>query len=184
MYEYFQIRGETHNGTRIFPNTNCPKRTNASFSASKKTKRQQRHHQPKVISSLLCIPGFDPVRQVVLDYMHLLCNEIMKALLERWIKKKNWAKLGRFQRNKLRGFLLLALKGSIPDEFQGKIFDSEDLANWKASQYRFLLLYAGPFVLKPILPKELYRHFLQLFLLTHIRIWGSFKANLIPHCWI
>ena len=91
----------------------------------------------------------------------------MKALLERWIKKKNRAKLGRLQRNKLRE-VLFALKGSIPDEFQRKTFDSEDLANWKETQYRFLLLYAGPFVLKPVLAKELYRHFLLLSVGTRI----------------
>ena len=57
--------------------------------------------------------------------------------------------------------ILSALKGSIPTEIHRKTFDSEDIANWKATHYRFFLLYGGPFLLKLILPKRLYRHFLH-----------------------
>lgn len=167
-YLCLQIRGQTHNGKRIFPNTNCEKRTKASFTAQVKTKDQEQHHQPNMRSPLLRIPGFDPVRHVVLDSMHLLFNGVMKTLLERWIgKKKNRAKLGRIQRNKLRE-ILLALKGSIPTEFQRKTFDLEDVANWKATQFRFFLLYAGPVVLKFVLGRKLYRNFLNLSVASRI----------------
>ena len=147
---------------------NCQKRTKDSLIARKKTKDQQRHHQPNMPSPLLPIRGFDLVRQVVLDYMHLLCNGVMKTLLERWIgKTMNWEKLQRLQRMKSKD-ILSALKVSISTEIHRKTFDSEDIANWKAIHYRFFLLYGGPLLLKFTLPKRLYRHFLHLLIASRI----------------
>ena len=92
----------------------------------------------------------------------------MKTLLERWIgKKMNRAKLQRLQRKKLKD-ILSALKGSIPTEIHRKTLDSENIPNWKATHYRFFLLYGGPFLLKFILPKRLYRHFLHLSIANRI----------------
>lgn len=42
---------------------NCHLRTKASFVE----KHQGEHHLPDMISLLIRIPGFDPVKQVVLD---------------------------------------------------------------------------------------------------------------------
>ena len=139
--------------------------------ARRKTKQQKQHHLPNLTSPLIRIPQFDPVRQVTLDYMHLLCNGVIKTLLERWTgKKKIRAKLGRLTRKQLSN-ILLSLKGSIPTEFQRKTFELDDIANWKATQYRFFLLYAGPFVLKPVLPTKYYRNFLHL----------SFASRILCH---
>ena len=139
--------------------------------ARRKTKQQKQHHLPNLTSPLIRIPQFDPIRQVTLDYMHLLCNGVIKTLLERWTgKKKIRAKLGRLTRKQLSN-ILLSLKGSIPIEFQRKTFELDDIANWKATQYGFFLLYAGPFVLKPVLPTKYYRNFLHL----------SFASRILCH---
>lgn len=50
----------------------------------------------------------------------------------------------------------------IPKEFQRKKFDLNEFSHWKATQFRFFLHYCGALVLRNILPKQLYRHFLLL----------------------
>lgn len=139
----------------------------ATFTARRKTKQQRRHYQANLTAPLLRVPRFDSERRVVLDYMHLLCNGVIKTLLEGWTGGKNRAKLGRLQRKK-SSKMLSSMKGSIPTVFQRKVFDLEDVANWKAAQYRFILLYAEPVVLKPVLPKNLYRNFFNLSVASRI----------------
>jgi len=43
-------------------------RTNKSF----REKQQTEHHLPDCVTPLLCLPGFYPVKSVILDHMHLL----------------------------------------------------------------------------------------------------------------
>lgn len=63
---------------------NCKGRTKTTVISPRKTKVQRQYNVANAKSPLLQIPGFDPLRQVLLDYMHLLCNVIMKTLLKRW----------------------------------------------------------------------------------------------------
>lgn len=48
-----------------------------------------------------------------------------------------------------------------------------DLGNWKATQFRFFLLYAGGVVLKDVLEEDQYKHFLILY--TSCRMLSSIK---------
>ena len=61
----------------------------------------------------------------------------------------------------------------ITVEFQRKSFDLMDLCNWKATQFRFFLLYTGGIVLREILEDEMYKHFLILY--TSYRILSTIK---------
>lgn len=56
--------------------------------------------------------------------------------------------------------LMLQLRRCIPSEFQRKTRRMSHIAQWKANEYRFLLLYCGPVVLRGILNSRLYKHFL------------------------
>lgn len=56
--------------------------------------------------------------------------------------------------------LMMQLRKCIPSEFQRKTRGIKYIAQWKASEYRFLLLYCGPVVLRGILNPRLYKHFL------------------------
>lgn len=158
------VRGKTVNKRRVYRKMNCTLRTKDSFLE----KHQPEHHVEDTTSPLVRIPGFDPVRGVVLDYMHLLCCGVMKNLLaEKWLAtKKIKGKIGRRGRQTLSE-LLLPLSVHVPVEFQRKRFDISDLANWKATQYRFFLLYAG-LLLRGVLSSEFYRHFLLLFVACRI----------------
>ncbi|XP_043483546.1 uncharacterized protein LOC122512008 [Leptopilina heterotoma] len=159
--ERCETRGKTVNKKRVFPKMNRKKRTKHSFT-NPRTKNQRLHHIPNRISPLLKILNFDPVSQVLLDYMHLLCNGCMKTLLERWLgQKRKKGKLKTKDRKKLTK-LLSKLKGSIPNEFQRKTFDGSDLTKWKATQFRFFLLYVGTIILRFVHSKEYYSNFLNL----------------------
>lgn len=146
---------------------NCKKRTKHSFMRPRR-KNQRRHHIPNKKCPLLRIPDFDPISQVLLDYMHLLCNGCMKTLLERRLgQKRKKGKLKAKDRKQLIR-LLSKLNGSIPNEFQRKNLDGSDVSRWKATQFRFFLLYVGAIILRSVLSKEYYSNFLKLSVASRI----------------
>ena len=57
---------------------------------------------------------------------------------------------------------LLSLCSYIPHEFDRKPRSLAELDRWKATEFRLLLLYTGPVVLKGKLPKEMYDNFMLL----------------------
>lgn len=58
--------------------------------------------------------------------------------------------------------LLSSISEYVPQEFQRKIYDLNEVSHWKATQYRFILLYIGPIILKFVLGPDKYKHFLVL----------------------
>lgn len=161
--ERCEIRGITINKRRIYAQTNCPRRTAESF----KSKLQPEHHQENKDSLLLQIPQFDIIKDVVLDYMHLLCIGVMKSLLEKWMAGNNMSRLQLRDRNALTA-LVRTFEPNIPSEFQRKTLDLSDLSHWKATQFRCFLLYVGGLVLKNILPSGKYKHFMLLYCASRI----------------
>ncbi|XP_074096472.1 uncharacterized protein LOC141525754 [Cotesia typhae] len=150
--------GKKRHKTRIYSEMDCELRTRESFN----NHTQKEHHKEGLKSPLRKLPDFDPVGSVVLDSMHLLYQGVMKTIMESLILRTSVARLKIKKVIKLRK-IFLKLTGSVPCEFQRKKFDTNDLARWKATQFRFVLLYCGRIVLKKILNKEMYQHFLLLF---------------------
>lgn len=103
--------------------------------------------------------------------MHLLYLGITKWLLQHYIGNKKrvnpMCKLPRHAIEKLNSNLKNSVK-FIPKEFQRKKMDLDGFSYWKATQFRFFLHYCGPLVLYKILPKQMYRHFLLLFVACRI----------------
>lgn len=77
--ERCNIEGRTVNRRRVYPEIDCEKRSKQSFIF----KYQVEHHLENMTSPLIQIPNFDPVKDVVLDSMHLLYLGVMKNLLEK-----------------------------------------------------------------------------------------------------
>ena len=50
----------------------------------------------------------------------------------------------------------------MPSEFARQPRSLQELDRWKATEFRQFLLYTGPVVLKGIVSKELFQHFLTL----------------------
>lgn len=142
----------------VYSDLNSPKRTDESFRAQ----TDRSHH--KGISPLLDVdPPIDLVAQFVFDFMHGVCLGVMKKLVaDYWAtKKKHKRKLSReaLMRISLR---LINMRNGIPLEFQSTTRDLGILAKWKATEFRLFLLYCGPAILKGILSKKVYQHFLLL----------------------
>lgn len=76
--------------------------------------------------------------------------------------EKSAAKLKRHQIYCLKN-VMNSITPDVPCEFQRKKFDINIICRWKATQYRFFLLYCSSTVLHNVLPKDFYRHFLLLF---------------------
>lgn len=164
--ERCETRGKTKNKKRVYPSIISRKRTKNAF-----IKKKQNKHHLEGSSPLLCIPNFDPVKSVFLDSMHLLYLGITKWLLQHYIGNKKrvnpMCKLPRHAIEKLNLNLKKSVK-FIPKEFQRKKMDLDGFSYWKATQFRFFLHYCGPLVLYKILPKQMYRHFLLLFVACRI----------------
>lgn len=162
------VKGTTVNNTRIFNEINCEKRTLKSF----REKTNPQHHLANKNSPLLDLINFDPIKCVVLDEMHMLHLGICKYLIQKLIFKNPYSCISQENVMKLQQNLSNISK-DITVEFQRQTFQLMDLCNWKATQFRFVLLYAGGIVLREILEDEMYKHFLILY--TSCRILSSSK---------
>ncbi|XP_048507873.1 uncharacterized protein LOC125500186 [Athalia rosae] len=169
--ERCETKGVTINKKRVYPEMNSRNRSRKSF----KRQRQQEHHLPDRKSPLLDLPRFDPVSLVILDSMHLLFLGVQKYLMDKWINRSS---ASRITLSMFRVFkeLLKNLTPDIPNEFQRKVFDLEDIAHWKATQFRFVLLYCGPLILRHILPEDNYQHYLLLFVACRILCSSEFAV--------
>lgn len=149
-------RGFSLNHCTIFPFLHEERRTDMSF-------RLQIHPQHHKGESPLCrLRNIDLVKDFVMDNMHLVYLGLMKKLLcSYWSKSKYKTKLKAKDLDRL-GERINNLNLQIPVEFQRTAMSWEDLQHWKATHFRFMVLYAGPFVLKNVLPSQLYRHFMLL----------------------
>lgn len=162
------VKGETVNHTRIFKEINCEERTVQAF----REKKNPQHHLTKEDSPLLDITGFDPIKFVILDEMHMLYIGITKQLIQKLVLKNSETFIS-LERVLILQKNLLNISKDVPVEFQRKTFDLMDLGNWKATQFRFFLLYAGGVVMKDVLEEDHYKHFLILY--ASCRILSSVK---------
>ncbi|XP_075159116.1 uncharacterized protein LOC142232260 [Haematobia irritans] len=160
------VKGETVDRTRVFNDTNCKERTLESF----KEKANPEHHTNKEISPLLDINNFDLIKFVLLDEMHMLYLGVSKYLIQNCITKKSSSLLSPESITVLQQSLF-KISNDVSKEFQRKTFHLHDIKNWKATQFKFFLLYAGGVVLKNVMKTQHYKQFLILY--TACRILSS-----------
>ena len=130
-------------------------RTDQSF-------RMQEHRGHHNVSSPLLDLQVGLVSQVPLEYMHLVCLGVMRKILNLWTSSsKTKYKLSRFNVEVISE-RLRRCKHYTASEFSRKPRGLEELSHWKATEYRQFLLYLGPVVLKGMLEKSYYTHFLCL----------------------
>lgn len=160
--------GDFYNNVLCFIETErfC-KRTDLSF----RTFAQPEHHIGRSI--FLDIPNFNMIDNVPIDYMHNLLLGGMKRLLCHkrygWIHGKPPHKLRARDVNKISENLL-KIKRYIPCEFSRKTRSIVECKRYKATEFRFLLLYAGPIVFKDILSPKVYNHFITFSLASSLMI--------------
>jgi len=164
--ERCETRGKTINKKRVYPSINSRLRTKRSF-----VKQRQCEHHLDGRALLLDIPDFNPVNSVFLDSMHLLYLGIMKWILQQLLgAKMRINRKCKLSQNKIKHFnsILNIFTRHISKEFQRKTLDLDSFTHWKATQFRFFLNYCGALVLRKILKKKMYHHFLLLVIACRI----------------
>lgn len=140
----------------VFLDTNAALRTDNSF----RNRLNKDHHKSLELTTLESLQ-IDMIKQLPIDYMHLVLLGNMKKLLAMWVKGNIQVRLKKPKILTLDE-LYLSTKKYIPTEFSRKPRTILDLERWKATEFRLFLLYIAPVILQQILSKEAYRHFLSL----------------------
>ncbi|XP_031328848.1 uncharacterized protein LOC116159899 isoform X1 [Photinus pyralis] len=157
-----------------FPETSFIKRTDDDF----RRQTQSEHHIG--CSILTKLPQFNMIRDAPLDYMHLICLGVVKRILagkkHGLIFGKPPYKLPSRDINNISERLKIMSK-FIPMEFSRKTRPITECRLYKASEFRFFLLYAAPVVLRGIVKKAIYNNILTLHLATSILISREFHCH-------
>lgn len=158
-----EIEGIYNTNGVSFPQTsNLIKRSDSGF----RQKTQEEHHTGTSI--IENIPDVDMIYSFPLDYMHLICLGVVKKLLvSLWLTGKPNTKLPFAHISKMSDLLIEQVQ-NIPLEFNRKPRSVLESKRWKATEFRQFLLYTGPVILKSILSRDRYNHFLSLFVAVRI----------------
>lgn len=151
-----------------FPERNAPLRTNDDFD-----KFEEVGHQLNIsplVGVVKMVSSFPP------DYLHLICLGVMKRLLHYWLSSGSPYRLSSLAKSNMSE-QILALGARLPPEFNRKGRSLIEVERWKATEFRTLLLYFGPIVLKDYLDKPRYEHFLLL----HFAVYVMSSNN---YCWL
>lgn len=138
----------------VFPEINAILRTDLSF----KYRNHAEHH---INTSILEELNIGMVSQIPLDYMHLICLGVMKRLLVFWTKGKIDVRIKNSQISSTVERCKNVAK-TVPKEFARTPRSILDVDRWKATEFREFLLYTGIFVMKNVLSKVMFDHFLCL----------------------
>ena len=132
-----------------------PKRTDEEFNQESYKDSHQVRSTPLIDYDIPCITGF------CLDYMHLVCLGVMRRMLIFMKKGTRISKLSNQQIGQISKNLM-DLNGQLPAEFARQPRSLQELDRYKATEFRQLLLYTGPVVLKGVISSAMYEHFLHL----------------------
>ncbi|XP_055634294.1 uncharacterized protein LOC129774558 [Toxorhynchites rutilus septentrionalis] len=94
--------------------------------------------------------------------MHNICLGVVKTLLNYWINTVNKPySLTNAQKMEI-DYRINAVKYQICSEFVRRPRPLKEFKYYKASEYRFILLYLGPFIFLNVVDKRFFDHFLKL----------------------
>ncbi|XP_071633973.1 uncharacterized protein [Temnothorax longispinosus] len=151
--ERYTIR-EEYDDKVIFLDCNCERKTDYSF----KNKLDPHHH---IRVSPLEKLGIGMVRAFVLDYMNLVLLGVMKRLLLLWTKGIKECRISSRDYKILNE--RLRLNQEVPSEISRKLRSNlNKLTRWKATEFRFFLLYLAPFILYDLIPDNYIQHYSAL----------------------
>lgn len=122
----------------------------------------EEHHVSSIISCIALIPDINITNLFSLDYMHLVCLGVMKKLINLWMNNGPLSVRLSSKKIKQLSLNLEKMRSSITNDFARKPRRIEEYPRFKATEFRQLLLYTGPIVLKNILSDECYKRFMSL----------------------
>ena len=162
------VKGE-YKDKRVVYMGDHPLRTDENF-ANQVYVDHQVGVSPLIKIGFACVTGFP------LDYMHLVCLGVVKRLLC-FLRKGPAACRLSYGQVKAISTQLASLSGKMPSEYARQPRPLTELDQWKATEFRQLVLYTGPVVLKKVLRKEVYEHFLCLTVAVSILLDSSEKKR-------
>lgn len=134
--------------------TNARLRTDESF---RKQENPEHHHGSSPLEEL----PIDMVRDIPLEYLHLILYGAMKRLLNLWTEGTNDFKFSDVDITEVSKKHMQA-GATKPTELNKPNRSLKCLSHWKATEFRTFLLKTGPIALFGSLPAEMYNHFLAL----------------------
>ena len=149
------VKGVWFNHRMTFLELDEEPRTDTNFSNFHYAGTHQLRRSPLIDLNVKCVSQFP------LDYMHLVCLGVVRRTLNFLKTGPRLCKLSQQQINDISEHLS-SFKRCMPSEFVRQPRELSDLDRWKATELRSFLLYTGPVVLKPVLPRENYHHFICL----------------------
>ena len=123
-----------------------------------------------------CELPIDLVKTFPIDYMHQSCLGVTRKLLLTWMRGKKEVRLSAAQICEING-RLLSMKRFIPNTFSRLPRSLDEVDRWKATEFRLFMLYTGKIVLRGILPKALYEHFLTFSIALSILVSPSLSMQ-------
>lgn len=147
-------RGKKKTGHVCLTGTNATLKTDTSF----RNQENERHHNG--CSPLEELP-IDMVRDIPLEYMHLILFGAMKRLLNLWLSGTNDFKFSESDIIQISA-KHVAANDTKPSEINRANRSLNCIAFWKATEIHTFLLKTGPVILREHLTAEIYNHFLAL----------------------
>lgn len=162
------VEGKFFNKRMFYEHCNATLRTDLNF----RNQLQDDHHKHSTPLDRLPI---DLIKDIPLDYMHLILLGVQKKIFKFWIHgSANFkTKLRADDISELTANLYSANR-TLPSDINRSIRGADVLSFWKATEFRTFLLKAGPVVLHGLLPRPVYYHFLLLHCATTICISDHF----------
>lgn len=148
--------GEKQGPRVVFPNLMAELRTDVSF-----MNPNDPIHRSTTLPPFATV-GIDCITKTSIDYMHNVCQGVWKTVLNYWINTCNKPfSLTSAQKSEINT-RIKTIKNQITSDFVRKPRPLEDLAYYKATELRQMLLYTGPFLFLHVVKREYYQHFLLL----------------------
>lgn len=150
-------RGESLQHRIVFRLSENDLRTDEGY----RSRKYPDHHTNKE-QNMLELLQFDMVNNFPLDYMHVVCLGVMKALIRAWSKDRRQPYSLSLSKIEVLNLRLMEIRSDVPREFCRKPRSISEIDRWKATELKMFLLYIGPIALENILDSERYDHFLSL----------------------
>lgn len=164
------VEGDFINRKMCFSQIHAPVRTDDDF----RNKTDEEYHNRGITSCLVEIPGFGPVTNVPTDPMHLLDLGIMRRMLNLLLDDDLEYRIPHIEVERISSRLIDEVESYIPIDFVRKPRSLKFIKLWKATEFRQILLYTGPVVLRS-LRRDIYNHFLTLH--VAVRIMSDAKCH-------
>ena len=144
----------TYIGRVTYPDCSAQLRTDISF----RLQSNSAHHTGQ--SPFLELP-VDMMNFFPIDYMHQTCLGVMKRLIHCWISGPTGVKMSAIQKAEVSK-RLLAFRNVTTSDFARRPRSLNEIAYWKATEFRFFLVYGAYFVLRKNVSEIIFDHFMCL----------------------